>query len=215
MTRQNHTRARLQAARAYWLAALRRTAWLHASVALVCGAPMAAVLISEDGCAWPAALFQGTFVGLAAGTAVAVVGTASSTWGAVRAASRCGLTLTAEAVALPCTTQFRLPVPSGTSAYQLTDSVLHALKQIPAPRIDDVEEFTHGKLTLVCARSYGTPVRLRISIEKDRETATVTMEARPVSTWKRMDDGASWNVLTACEPHVRKAVHDEVGSSTR
>lgn len=150
-------------------------------LAVVFGGFVTAVLISEDGYAWPTALCQGTLLGLAMAAVLATVLTTMSTWGAARAASRAGLALTAEAVTLPCTARFRLPAPSGTTAYQLTDSALHALRQIPVPRIDDVEEFTHGKLTPVCARSHGTPVRLRVFIEKDGETATVTMEARPVS----------------------------------
>ncbi|MYT94434.1 hypothetical protein GTY40_25790 [Streptomyces sp. SID8359] len=197
----------------YWLAIVRRTAVAAVSVAVVIGAAMAGVLISEDTHAWPTALLQGMLAGLLAGVVLAVVIATSNTWHLWRTASRHGLTPAAEAAAVSCTVVFRTPVPAGTTAYQLTDSVLHALKKVPSPRIDEVEEFTHGKLTLICASSPVGPVRLRISIETDRDTATVTMDARPVTPWKRLDGGASWSVLTVFEPHVRKAVHREAGGS--
>ncbi|MFD5987828.1 hypothetical protein [Streptomyces cyaneofuscatus] len=197
----------------YWLAIVRRTAVAAVSVAVVIGAAMAGVLISEDADAWSAALLQGTLAGLLAGVVLGVAIATSNTWHVRRTASRHGLTPSAAAAAVPCTSAFRAPVPAGTTAYQLTDSVLHALKKVPSPRIDEVEEFTHGKLTLVCASSLPGPVRLRISIETDRDTATVTMDARPVTSWKRLDGGASWSVLTVFEPHVRKAVHREAGGS--
>ncbi|WP_326682833.1 hypothetical protein [Streptomyces sp. NBC_01237] len=197
----------------YWLATVRRTAVAAASVAVVVGAAMAGVLISEDTDVWSAALLQGALAGLLAGVVLSAAVATSSTWHAWRTASRHGLSLAAEAAAVPCTAEFRTPVPAGTTAYQLTDSVLHALKKVPFPRIDEVEEFTHGKLTLVCATSLALPVRLRISIETDRNTATVTMDARPVTTWKRLDGGASWSVLTATKPHVSKAIHHEAGGT--
>ncbi|MCX4678784.1 hypothetical protein OG413_26345 [Streptomyces sp. NBC_01433] len=198
----------------YWLATVRRTAVAAASLAVVIAAAMAGVLISEDANAWSAALLQGALAGLLVGVVLAVVIATSNTWRAWRTASRHGLTLAAEAAAVSCTAEFRTPVPAGTTAYQLTDSVLHALKKVPFPRIDEVTEFTHGKLTLVCASSLASPVRLHISIETDRDTATVTMDARPVTTWKRLDGGASWSVLTASTPHVRDAIHDEAGGTS-
>lgn len=198
----------------YWLATVRRSAVAAASVAVFLGAAMAGVLISEDANAWSAALLQGAFAGLLVGVVLSVAIATSNTWHAWRTASRHGLSLAAEAAAVPCTAEFRTPVPAGTTAYQLTDSVLHALKKVPFPRIAEVEEFTHGKLTLVCATSLAIPVRLHIFIETDRDTATVTMDARPVTTWKRLDGGASWSVLTASKPHVSNAIHHEAGSTS-
>ncbi|MGX4691884.1 hypothetical protein [Streptomyces sp. JNUCC 63] len=182
-----------------------------AAVAVVCGSAMAGVMIWDDATAWAAALLQGALAGLVLGAVMAVMIATSNTWQAARTASRHGLTLSAEAVPLPCTAEIRVPIRSGTTAYQLTDSVLHALKQLPAPQIDEVTEFTHGKLTLICRKSLSLPVRFRISVTTDRDTATVTMDARPTATWRLLDDGASWSVLKAFEPHVSKAVHDEVG----
>lgn len=198
----------------YWFAIVRRTAVAAASVAVASGAAMAGVLISEDANAWSAALRQGALGGLLVGVVLAGVIATSDTWHAWRTASRHGLTLSPDAAAGTRTAVFRASVPVGTTAYQLTDSVLHALKQTPFPQIDEVQEFTHGKLSLVCANSLANPVRLRISIETDRNTATVTMEARPVTTWRRLDGGASWSVLTAAEAHVRSAVHREAGGTS-
>ncbi|MFB7556586.1 hypothetical protein [Streptomyces brevispora] len=175
---------------------------------------MAGVLISEDSNAWSIALRQGALGGLLVGVVLAGVIATSNTLHARRTASRHGLTLSPDAAAGTRTTVFRASVPVGTTAYQLTDSVLHALKQAPFTRIDEVQEFTHGKLSLVCASSLANPVKLSISIETDQNTATVTMEARPVSTWKRLDGGASWSVLTAAEPHVRGAVHPDAGGTS-
>ncbi|MEV6551499.1 hypothetical protein AB0M57_22690 [Streptomyces sp. NPDC051597] len=190
----------------YWLAAVRRSAVSTVLVAVVVSGAMAGVLISEDTSTWAGSLLQGTLFGLAAGAILAVAIATSNTWNARRAAARHGLPLMAEAASLPCTAEIHVPVPTGTTPYQLTDSVLCALRKVSAPRIDEVEEFTHGKLTVVCGRSSANPVRLHISIVTDRNIATVTMDARPVTAWKRLDGGASWSVLTAFEPHVSKAV---------
>ncbi|WP_073946435.1 hypothetical protein [Streptomyces kebangsaanensis] len=198
----------------YWLAVIRRGAVFFAMMAAPLGVFMAGVLIWEDPSVWADALLQGAFASLVAGAVIAVVGATSSTWQAARAASRHGLTLSAEAVGLPCTAEIRVPIRPGTTAYQLTDSALYALKQLPAPEIDKVTEFTHGRLTLICRKSLSLPVRFHISITTDRDTATVTMDARPTATWKRHDDGASWSVLKAFEPHVSKAVHDEGGGTS-
>ncbi|WP_405677989.1 hypothetical protein OG292_26975 [Streptomyces sp. NBC_01511] len=190
----------------YWLATVRRSAMSTVLTAVVVSGAMAGVLISEDTSAWAGSLLQGTLFGLAAGAVLAVAIATSNTWNARRTTARHGLPLTAKAAFVPCTAEIRVPVPTGTTPYQLTDSVLHALKKVPAPRIYEVEEFTHGKLTVVCGSSSGSPVRLRISIVTDRNSARVTMDSRPVTTWKRLDGGASWSVLTAFEPHVGRAV---------
>ncbi|MFD4609462.1 hypothetical protein [Streptomyces sp. NPDC058451] len=195
----------------YWGAVIRRAAVGVAALFVFCGGAMAGVMIWDDASAWAAALLQGALFGLAVVAVVVIAGSTSNLWQAARMASRHGLTLSAEAVPLPCTAEIRVPIPPGTTAYQLTDSVLHALKQLQAPQIDEVKEFTHGKLTLICRKSLSLPVRLRISITTDRDTATVTMDARPTATWRVLDEGASWCVLKAFEPHVSKAVHDEAG----
>ncbi|MGW5093623.1 hypothetical protein ACWEQ1_00285 [Streptomyces nodosus] len=50
-----------------------------------------------------------------------------------------------------------MPIRPGTTAYQLTDSVPHALKQLPAPEVDEVKEFTHGMTATVSASArWGT-----------------------------------------------------------
>ncbi|MYV47386.1 hypothetical protein [Streptomyces sp. SID2888] len=198
----------------YWFAAVRRTAVLIAVFAVAMGAFIAGVTIWEDPGAWAEALLDGALIGVAWGAAIGVVGATSSTWGAARAASRHGLKLVAEAVTLPCTAEFRVPLSPGVTAYQLTDSVRYALTGIQVPLIDEVTEFTHGKLTLVYRQSLNSPVKLHISIVTGRDTATVTMDARPTAAWRRMDDGASWSVLTASESHVRKAVRQEAGDTT-
>ncbi|MFD4976934.1 hypothetical protein [Streptomyces sp. NPDC058424] len=199
----------------YWVAVIRRFAVGIAALAVLCGGAMAGVMIWDDATVWAAALLQGTLFGLAVGAVVAIVGSTSNIWQAARMASRHGLRLSAEAVPLPCTAEIRVPIRPGTTAYQLTDSVLHALKQVPAPQIDEVKEFTHGKLTLICRKSLSLPVRFHISITTDRDIATVTLDARPTATWRLLDEGASWSVLKAFEPHVSKAVHDEAcGTST-
>ncbi|GED86701.1 hypothetical protein [Streptomyces sp. 6-11-2] len=193
----------------YWLATVRRAAVAIVIPGVSLGAFMAGVTIWEDPSAWADGLLQGTLGCLVLSAFMVVVLPTTNTWHAARAVSRHGLTLSAEAVPLPCTAEIRVPIRPGTTAYQLTDSVLHALKQLPAPEIDEVQEFTHGKLTLICRKSLRLPVRFHLSITTDRDTATVTMEARPTATWKILDDGASWTVLKVFEPHVSKAVHDE------
>ncbi|WP_329306526.1 hypothetical protein OG322_15200 [Streptomyces sp. NBC_01260] len=190
----------------YWLATVRRSAVPTVLTAVVVSGAMAGVLVAEDASAWAGSLLQATLFGLAAGAVLAVAIATSNTWNARRAAARHGLPLTAEAAVVPCTAEIHVPVPTGTTPYQLTDSVLYALKKVPAPRIDEVEEFTHGKLTVVCGSTSGSPVRLRISIVTDRNIAMVMMDSRPVTSRKRLDGGASWSVLSAFEPHVSKAV---------
>ncbi|MFH9978186.1 hypothetical protein ACH4ND_02810 [Streptomyces sp. NPDC017179] len=195
----------------YWLATVRRAAVVIVMIGACLGTFMAGFIIWEDSSAWEEALRQGTLGFLVLSAFMAVVLPATNTWHAARTVSRHGLTLSAEAVPLPCTAEIRVPIRPGTTAYQLTDSVLHALKRLPAPEIDEVKEFTHGELTLVCRKSLRLPVRFHISITTDQDTATVTMDARPTATWKILDDAASWTVLKVFEPHVRKAVHDEGG----
>ncbi|MFF9122917.1 hypothetical protein ACF09J_06385 [Streptomyces sp. NPDC014889] len=197
----------------YWLAVVRRAAGTIAAIFVICGGAMAGVTL-WDGGTWATVLFRGALAGFVPGAVMAVVGATSNTWKAARAASRHGLTLSAEAVPLPCTAEIRVPIRPGITAYQLTDSVLHALKQLPAPEIDEVKEFTHGKLTLICRKSLSGPVRFHVSITTDQDSATVAMDARPTATWKLLDDGASWSVLKAFEPHVGKAVKDEVDGMT-
>ncbi|MFB7456692.1 hypothetical protein [Streptomyces sp. NPDC056188] len=198
----------------YWLATIRRAAVVIAIIGACLGVFMAGVIIWEDPSAWADALLQGTLGFLVLSAFMAVVLPASNTWHAARTVSRHGLTLSAEAVPLPCTAEIRVPIRPGITAYQLTDSVLYALKQLPAPEIDEVKEFTHGELTLICRKSLRLPVRFHISITTDRDTATVTMDARPTATWKIVDDAASWTVLKTFEPHVSKAVHDEAGGTS-
>ncbi|MFE7232940.1 hypothetical protein ACFVAF_20215 [Streptomyces sp. NPDC057596] len=166
-------------------------------------------MIWDDATAWVAALLQGTLFGLAVGAVVAIVGSTSNVWQAARMASRHDLTLSPEAVPLPCTAEIRVPIRPGTTAHQLTASVLHALKPLPAPYVERVTEFTHGELTVICKGRLSLPVRFHVSITTEGDTATVTMDARPKAAWRVLDEGASWCVLKAFEPHVGKAVQDE------
>ncbi|MFF9122919.1 hypothetical protein ACF09J_06395 [Streptomyces sp. NPDC014889] len=198
----------------YWGAVIRRGAVGLAALVVLCGGAMAGVMIWDDATAWVAALLQGTLFGLAVAAVLAVAGSASNVWQAARMASRHGLTLSPEAVPLPCTAEIRVPIRPGTTAYELTDRVLHALKPLPAPYIEKVTEFTHGELTVICRGRLSLPVRFHVSITTDGDTATVTMDARPKATWKVLDEGSSWCVLKTFEPYVGKAVQDQADGAS-
>ncbi|MFE9256600.1 hypothetical protein [Streptomyces sp. NPDC006879] len=195
----------------YWLATARRLLLGAGASALVSGGAMAGVLIAEAPASWPGALAQGAAAGLSVGAALMLLIATSNTWRAARTAAHHGLALGAAAAPAHHRQMLRVPLVPGTTAYQLTDSVLHALKQVPNLRIEEVAEFTHGRLTLVYGSALGVPVRLSISIETGRDSATATVDARPTTTWKRLDGGASWSVLTLLAPHVRRGLEQHSG----
>ncbi|MFF7382907.1 hypothetical protein [Streptomyces griseoluteus] len=193
----------------YWLAAVRRSAPAAAAVTLLLGGFVAGALTVDAPADWAAALLRGVGVGAVAGVVFVCVVNTSSTFHAVRAAARHGLTLDARAADVPSVRRLDVPVAPGTTAYRLTDAVLHALKQVPAPRIGDVTEFTHGRLALTYGSVGGVDVALRVTVTTRGGSTCVDMEARPVSRWKKLDGGASWAVLTATEPVVRQALLEE------
>ncbi|BDH07712.1 hypothetical protein [Streptomyces seoulensis] len=193
----------------YWFAAVRRSAPAAVAVTLLLGSFVAGALIADDPADWTAALLRGVGVGAVAGAVFVCVANTSSTFHAVRAAARHGLTLDARAAGVPSVRRLDVPVAPGTTAYRLTDAVLHALKQLPAPRVGEVTEFTHGRLALTYGPVGGVDVALRVTITTQGGSASVDMEARPVSRWKKLDGGASWSTLAAVEPAVRRALVEE------
>ncbi|MBV1946339.1 hypothetical protein [Streptomyces sp. BV129] len=193
----------------YWFAAVRRSAPAAVAVTLLLGGFVAGALIADDPADWMAALLRGVGVGAVAGAVFVCVANTSSTFHAVRAAARHGLTLDARAAGVPSVRRLDVPVAPGTTAYRLTDAVLHALKQLPAPRVGEVTEFTHGRLALTYGPVGGVDVALRVTITTQGGSASVDMEARPVSRWKKLDGGASWSTLAAVEPAVRRALAEE------
>ncbi|MER8027801.1 hypothetical protein ABTZ78_02315 [Streptomyces bauhiniae] len=195
----------------YWLAALRRSAPAAVVVMLLVSVLAAGVLISEDPSNWAGALLQGVGAGVGWGAVFAGVASTSNSFHAVRNTARHGLPLDARAATVPSTRRFAVPVAPGTTAYELTDAVLHALKGVPAPRPGEVTEFTHGRLALTYGPLGGIEVALRVTVTTDAGSATVAMEARPVGRRKKLDGGASWSVLAAVEAVVREALSEEAG----
>ncbi|MFD8673888.1 hypothetical protein ACFV1A_12480 [Streptomyces seoulensis] len=114
------------------------------------------------------------------------------------------------AAVVPSTGLVEVPKRPGTTAYEVTDTVLHALKGVPAPRVGEVVEFTHGRLAVRYGGPGGIDVALGVTVTTDRDRATVEMTAGPVGARKKLDGGGSWSVLTAVEPAVRDAPAAEV-----
>lgn len=196
----------------YWLAALRRSAPAAVVVTLLAGVLATGVLISEDPSGWAGALLRGVGAGVGWGAVFACVVSTSNTFHAARNTARHGLPLDARAATVPCTRRFAVPVTPGTTAYELTDAVLHALKGFPAPRAGEVTEFTHGRLALTYGPLGGIEVALRVTITTDAGSASVEMTAEPAKARKKLDGGASWSVLATVEPVVREALLDEVAA---
>ncbi|MFJ8733640.1 hypothetical protein [Streptomyces bauhiniae] len=194
----------------YWLAAVRRLAVAVLVVVLVTGGA-AVVLLVTDGSGWAGALLQGVAVGVGWGAVFGCLIATSSTVQAARAASRYGLVLDERAAAVPAAGRVEVPIRPGTTPYQVTDTVLHTLKGVPAPRVGEVVEFTHGRLAVRYAGPGDVAVALRVTVTTDGDTAAVEMTATPAKALKKLDGGASWSVLAAVEPAVRDALLAEAG----
>ncbi|MYZ10998.1 hypothetical protein GT028_27095 [Streptomyces sp. SID2999] len=194
----------------YWLAAVRRLAVAALVVMLVIGGAAAALLVA-DSSGWAEALLQGVAIGAGWGAVFVCVIATSSTVQAGRAARRYGLVLDQRAAVVPSVQVVRVPIRGGTTPYQVTETVLHALRGVPAPRVGEVVEFTHGKLAVQYDGPGDIDVALRVAVMTDGDTATVEMTAAPVSTRKKLDGGASWSILAAVEPVVREALLEEAG----
>ncbi|MGW4288965.1 hypothetical protein ACWEIK_18785 [Streptomyces sp. NPDC004673] len=193
----------------YWFAALRRSGPAALVVTLLVSVLMVGVLIAEDPSGWAAALLQAVGAGVGWGVVFACVTATSNTFHAARNTARLGLPLDARAASVPSVRRFTLPVMPGTTAYQLTDAVLHALQQVPQPRAGEVTEFTHGRLALTYGPLGGVGVTLGVTLTTGGGSASVEMVARPVGRRRKLDGGASWAVLTATEPVVRQALLEE------
>ncbi|MGA5727257.1 hypothetical protein ACPCI1_01290 [Streptomyces seoulensis] len=193
----------------YWLAAVRRLAVALVAVVLIVGGAAVALLVA-DGSDRVGALLQGVAIGAGWGAAFVFLIATSSTAQAGRAARRYGLVLDERAAVVPSTGRVEVPVRPRTTAYEVTDTVLHALKGVPAPRVGEVVEFTHGRLAVRYGGPGGVDVALRVTVTADRDRATVEMTAGPVDARKKLDGGASWSVLTAVAPAVREALAEGV-----
>lgn len=193
----------------YWFAALRRLSVALVAVVLITGGAVVALLVG-DGSGWGAALGEGVAVGVGWGVVFVCLIATSSTVQAGRAARGYGLVLDERAAVVPSTGRVEVPVRPGTTAYEVTDTVLHALKGVPAPRVGEVVEFTHGRLAVRYGGPGGVDVALRVTVTADRDRATVELTAGPVAARKKLDGGASWSVLTAVAPAVREALAEGV-----
>ncbi|MEU6386288.1 hypothetical protein ABZ847_22360 [Streptomyces bauhiniae] len=193
----------------YWFAAVRRLSVALIVVVLVIGGAAVALLVA-DSSGWAGALWQGVAIGAGWGAVFVCVIATSSAVQAGRAARRYGLVLDERAAVVPSAERVRVPIRAGTTPYQVTETVLHALKGVPAPRVGEVLEFTHGKLTVRYDGPGDIAVALRATVTTDGDTATVELTAGPVSARKKLDGGASWSVLSAVDPAVRKALAADV-----
>ncbi|MGW4222073.1 hypothetical protein ACWEG1_01310 [Streptomyces bauhiniae] len=195
----------------YWLAAVRRLVVAALVVVLVVGGAAVALLVS-DGTGWAGALAQGVGIGAGWGVVFVCLIATSSTVQAGRAARRYGVVLDERAAVVPAVGRVEVPVRAGTTPYQVTDTVLHALKGVAAPRVREVVEFTHGKLDVRYTGTGDMEVALRVTVTTDGDAATVEMTAEPAKTRKKLDGGASWSVLAAVEPVVREALLEEAAA---
>ncbi|NEB90497.1 hypothetical protein [Streptomyces bauhiniae] len=194
----------------YWLAAVRRLAVAALVVVLVIGGAAVALLVA-DSPGWTEALWQGVAIGGGWGVVFVCLIATSSTVQAGRAARRYGLVLDERAAVVPAVGRVEVPIRPGTTPYQVTETVLHALEGVPAPRVGEVVEFTHGRLTVRYDGPGDIAVALRVTLTTDGDSATVEMTAGPVGARKKLDGGASWSVLSAVEPAVREALLAEAG----
>ncbi|WP_234439610.1 MULTISPECIES: hypothetical protein [Streptomyces] len=147
-------------------------------------------------------------VGAFAFTAVLTVTTAVS---AARTSRRYGLTLGPEAVALPSVREARVPTIEGRTAFQLTDSVRHAVEKDPVLRVDEVTAFGHGILDLTLRGPSASTVIVRVRVTTGPTETAAVVEARPAAAYKQLDAAACWSVARVVEERVARALHTETG----
>ncbi|MFB6837882.1 hypothetical protein [Streptomyces sp. NPDC056361] len=191
----------------YWSAVVCRVAPAAGLVAVVVGGAMCAVLLLGDGAPWTSALAQSALAGLTCAVLFTLAVTTADTVTAVRTAVRYGLLLEPAAARLPSLRQVTADTP-GATAFQLADSVLHAIKKAQAPMVSEVLELSHGRVSLMCTSPYGPEIHVSINITVADGRALAALTCRPVTSWKRLDGAASWTTAGILEPHVRAALKD-------
>ncbi|MFF9851477.1 hypothetical protein [Streptomyces litmocidini] len=194
----------------YWFAVVRRLALPALGIGLLCAAAMAAVLVLADGAPWREAAPQSLTAAAVVTLAFAAVLSTVNVVGAARTARRYGLALGAEAVALPCVREVRVPGTTDMTAFQLTDGVRYAVEKDPVLRLEEVTAFGHGKLELTVCGPSDTTVAVRVRITTGPEETIATVEARPTATYKRLDSAASWAVARVLERRVEETLRAEV-----
>ncbi|MEU9337132.1 hypothetical protein AB0D49_28880 [Streptomyces sp. NPDC048290] len=194
----------------YWLAVLRWLALPALAVGVLCGGAMAAVMLVGDGAPWGEALGSAAGAGAAAALALALVLSTVDTAGAARTARRYGLVLGPEAVGLPYVREVRVPGVGKRTAYQLTDSVRHAVERTPALRLDEVTAFGHGKLDLALRGPSGTGITARVRVDVGPEGAVAVVETSPAASYKRLDGAGCWAVGQVLARRVEDALRAEV-----
>ncbi|MGW6703724.1 hypothetical protein ACWGDE_02345 [Streptomyces sp. NPDC054956] len=193
----------------YWLAVVRRLALPAATVGLLIAGAMAAVMVLGDGAAAGGALAQSAGSGAVVAALFAALLATQAAVGAARTAGHYGLALDADAVAVPCDVEIRLPHIPGRTAFQLTDSVRHAIARAPMLRVEQTGEFGHGTLDLELRAPSGLRVTAAIRITTGPDATTATISTRPAAAHRRLDGGASWGTARVLERCAREALRAE------
>ena len=191
----------------YWSAVVRRVAPVAGLITLVAGGAMLAVLLVSDGAPLAPALGQSALAALTCGVAFLLVVSVPDTVTAVRTASYYGLSLEPTAARLPAVRRVTADT-SGATAFQLADSVLHAIKRAQTPVVADVLELRHGRVALICEAPYGPLIQVSIDITVAGGKAVAGITCRPTTTWKRLDGGASWAIAGLLERQVRATLNE-------
>ncbi|WP_330288250.1 hypothetical protein [Streptomyces sp. NBC_00576] len=186
---------------------VRRVAPVAGLIALVAGGAMLAVLLVGDGAPFAPALGQSALAALTCGVVFLLVVPVPETVTAVRTASNYGLSLEPTAARLPAVRRVTADTSDAT-AFQLADSVLHAIKKAQTPVVAEVLELGHGRVALICEAPYGPPVQVSVDITVAGGKAVADITCRPTITWKRLDGGASWAIAGMLERQVRATLNE-------
>ncbi|MFE3742159.1 hypothetical protein ACFXP3_15130 [Streptomyces sp. NPDC059096] len=197
----------------YWLAVVGRLALPALATGAVCAAAMTAALMLGDGTPWSGAALQALAAGAAGAVAVAVVLSTSTVVSAARTARRYGLTLGPEAVVLPSVREVRMPAIEGRTAFQLTDSVRHAVERDPVLRLDEITAFGHGTLDLTLRGPSDTAVSVQVRVTTGPKETAAVVEARPAATYKRLEAATCWAVARVVEERVEQALRAEAADA--
>ncbi|MFB8353349.1 hypothetical protein [Streptomyces niveus] len=197
----------------YWLAVVRRLASSALVTGAVCAVAMTAALVLGDGIPWTRAAPQVLAAGAAGALVFAAVLSTSTVVSAGRTACRYGLTLGPEAVALPSVREVRMPAIEGRTAFQLTDSLRHAVEKDPVLRLNEITAFGHGTLDLTLCGPSNTMVSVHVRVTTGPEETAAVVEARPAATYKRLDAAACWAVARVVEERVAQALRAEAADA--
>uniref|UniRef100_A0AAU2ABG6 Uncharacterized protein n=1 Tax=Streptomyces sp. NBC_00093 TaxID=2975649 RepID=A0AAU2ABG6_9ACTN len=181
--------------------AVRRVAPLGAVAGGLVGLAFASVIMTDGGAVSEAAVTLLEF-----GSGFAVLFTtgvaAGSTATILRTARRAGVRPDREMLATEHTAETYLTDVPQRHANHLLGSLLDRLNPPAEVKHRNVESDGTASAVLACRSTTNFPVSATVRVAARDQGFTVTMRTAPAQTWKKLDGGASWEVLR----HLLKTV---------